>query len=187
MLGIDIYSSQNKIMSSTISLYENLARYKRNQTEGLNEIVKQASEHPSLILDVLKFASHNKTNVAARAIWVIRKISDSAPNLLTEYKQQILNVLPEPLIWEAKAELCHIIPQLALTQEDAQIAIAFFESCQGDKSKIVRAWSLNGLYELSKSMPSLTPKVSELLKQALQSDAASIRARARNILKEKRL
>ena len=62
--------------------------------------------------------------------------------------------------------------------------IAFFESCQDDASKIVRAWSLNGLYELSKSEPRLAKRVAAMIADALEADSRAIRARARNILKK---
>lgn len=165
-------------------MFDILAEGKRNQTEGLASILESALADPELIADLLKFAAVSQANIAARAIWVVRQISDKDPALLASHKAMIVNELTKSELWEVKAELCHIIPELPLTVDDARTAITFFESCQKDESKIVRAWSLNGLFEVSKIVPEITETVSQLLAEALNSDTASVSARARNILKK---
>ncbi|GEM_PF-5998054 len=165
-------------------LLQILAKGKRNQIDDLDEVLQLALKHETFVADLVEFSAHQRANVAARAIWVIQKIADTNPVLLLKHKHRIINKLTKSSHWEVKAELCHVIPKLSLTRKESLVAIAFFESCQRDASKIVRAWSLNGLYELSKSIPSLIPKVFGLLNEALKSDVPSIRARARNIIKE---
>lgn len=161
-----------------------LAEGKRNQTEGLDTVLKYVQDDHSLIPDLLKFASFPQANIAARAIWVARQIADTEPSLLQNHKTYVITELTKSAFWEVKAELCHIIPKLPLDKNEAEVVITFFEGCQSDKSKIVRAWSLNGLYEASKIIPEISDKVSDLLAVAVNSGVASISARARNILKE---
>ncbi|MGH7597902.1 MAG: HEAT repeat domain-containing protein [bacterium] len=165
-------------------LLEMLAKGKRSQMEDLDEVLQFAFKHEAIIADLVEFSAHQQANVAARAIWVLRKIAETSAASLATHKRHLLNRLTQSPHWEVKAELCHIIPALSLTPAETKQAINFFESCQNEASKIVRAWALNGLYEMSKLSPSLIPRVSGLLNEALKSDIPSIRERARNILKE---
>lgn len=165
-------------------LLEILAKGKRNQMGDLDEVLQFALKHEAIVADLLELSAHQQANVAARAIWVIRKIAEANPALLKAHNRHLINKLTQSPHWEVKTELCHIIPVLSLTHAETMQAIKFFELCQHDASKIVRAWGLNGLYEMAKLRPSLSPRVFGLINEALKSDIPSIRARARNIMKE---
>ena len=166
------------------SVVKQLAAGKRNQTDDLAEVLDCALNRPQTIIELAACAAHDKANVAARAIWVIRKIVEIDPKLLARHKRIIFAKLTSSPHWEVRAELCHIIPKLSLTRRESLAAIAFFESCQGDTSKIVRTWSLHAMYEFSKSMANMKPRVLRMVSQALKSEVPSIRARARNIQEE---
>jgi hypothetical protein len=165
-------------------LLEILANGKRNQMDDLDEVLQLALKHEAVVADLVELSAYERANVAVRAVWVIRKIAETNPALLAKSKRHLFAKLVQSPHWEVKAELCHIIPALALKPTETKQAIKFFESCQNEASKVVRAWGLNGLYEMAKLHPSLIPRVSGLLNEALKSDIPSIRARARNILKE---
>ena len=166
------------------SLENLLANGKRNQTDDLEEYVAQAIENNRLVAEIVALSKHNKANIAARAIWIVRKLTETSPELLSKYKPILLNDLTQSPFWEVKAELCHIIPNLKLDYEEIKGAIAFFKNNLDDKSKIVKAWSLDALYEFSKIEPKITSEVERLLQMALKDEAASVRARARKILKK---
>ena len=53
-----------------------------------------------------------------------------------------------------------------------------------DQNKFVRAWSYNGLYELATSFPSLRKEAERFFDMALADEAASVKARVRNIMKK---
>ena len=166
------------------SLENLLANGKRNQTDDLEEYVAHAIENNRLVAEIVALSKHNKANIAARAIWIVRKLSETSAELLSKYKPILLNDLTQSPFWEVKAELCHIIPRLKLDFEEIKEAIAFFKNNLDDESKIVKAWSLDALYELSKIEAKIGPEVLKLLNIALEDEAASVRARARNILKK---
>lgn len=52
-----------------------------------------------------------------------------------------------------------------------------------DNNKFVRAWAYNGLYELSRQYEDLRIETMLLLDAGLNDEAASVRARIRNILR----
>ena len=137
-----------------------------------------------MVAEIVALSNHDRANIAARAIWIVRKLSETSAELLSKYKPILLNDLTQSPFWEVKAELCHIIPKLKLDYEEIKGAIAFFKNNLNGKSKIVKAWSLDALYELSKIEPKIGPEVLKLLQMALEDEAASVRARARNILKK---
>lgn len=164
-------------------LFETLKNGKRGHIGDLEEVLPVVLQNDTLLAEVVEYAASEQANIASRAAWILRKIAETDAALFLRSKSRLLNRLTLSPQWEAKAELCHIIPKLSLTKKETEQAIRFFEACQTDASKIVRAWSLNGLYELSSAVPSIIPRVLQMVQTALNDDAPAIRARARNIMK----
>lgn len=164
-------------------LFERLEAGKRGKVGDLEEVLPLVLQHGALITEVVKCSAHKQASIASRAAWLLRKVAETDPALLAQHKRRLLNYLTQSPHWEVKTELCHILPHLPLTRAEVGVAIRFFEACQTDASRIVRAWSLNALYELSYSIPNLIPQVLHMVQAALDSDAPAIRARARNIMK----
>jgi len=61
----------------------------------------------------------------------------------------------------------------------------FLEACLENDNKFVRAWAYNGFNELSLRFPRYRERVDGMLARAGVSEAASVRARIRNILKRR--
>ncbi|WP_448250543.1 hypothetical protein [Thalassotalea agariperforans] len=53
-----------------------------------------------------------------------------------------------------------------------------------DQNKFVRAWTYNGLYELSKQHPEYIKEAKQFFEMAMRDEAPSVKARIRNIMKK---
>ncbi len=56
--------------------------------------------------------------------------------------------------------------------------------CLEDDNKFVRAWAYNGFYELAKQYPEYRTEAGQLFEMALRDEAASVKARVRNVMKQ---
>lgn len=59
----------------------------------------------------------------------------------------------------------------------------FLRNCLISDNKFVRAWAYNGFYELALQYPAYKTEVKKFLDMAMKDEAASVKARVRNILK----
>jgi hypothetical protein len=156
---------------------------KRNQTNGLDQLVTLATENSYRLEEVIATMFDPSSHIAARAAWVVRRVAERNSDVLDAHKDYIIDHLGQPMIWEVQAELCHVLPVLHLDRDELDEVMRFFESGLQQDSRIVITWSLNGIYELSKQKSEFRKRAAELTAEALESPYASVRARARAIHK----
>jgi hypothetical protein len=60
----------------------------------------------------------------------------------------------------------------------------FLRTCLADENKFVRAWAYNGFYLLSQQYPEYQQETEQFFAMAMRDEAASVKARIRNILKK---
>lgn len=84
--------------------------------------------------------------------------------------------------WAAKLHVLQIIPDLPIASAHASTLYTFLKSTITDENKFVRAWSYNGLHELSSQHPEYLNETQHYLERAMRDEAPSVKARIRNML-----
>ena len=169
-------------MSGTNAIAAMLAGGKRRDLGRTGEAVAAIQADPDLMTSLLEALLQGDVVVRARAASVLRRLVDADPQMAEPYRRQLLGPVLAIDQWEVRNELCHILPALAPNAEEMPAIVAWLERCGADKSGIVRTWSLNALYELSKINEGLAETVSHRLARVLASGTPAERARARHIL-----
>lgn len=85
--------------------------------------------------------------------------------------------------WESRLHLLQILP---LVQIDSELVHNLFQHLRGltaESNKLVRAWAYNGLHEIALQYPFYKPEALRLLLAAAESEAPSVQARIRKIMK----
>lgn len=85
--------------------------------------------------------------------------------------------------WEAILHVLQLLPFITLAMEQVETVELFIRKQVKHPNKMVRAWALNGLHVLMKYVPELKEELAFQCEQALYSEAPSVQARARNIMK----
>lgn len=86
--------------------------------------------------------------------------------------------------WEARLHCLQSMPYLPLPENARSQLELFIRENLVDENKFVRAWSYNGFYLLARSFPDLRKEAEEFFDLAMRDEAASVKARIRNILKQ---
>jgi len=97
----------------------------------------------------------------------------------------VFQCLPDLIEWETKLHVLQCLSYLTVGKQDVPPLETFLRECLASENKFVRAWAYNGFYELSLQYPQFQVEVDQLLQQALEDEAASVKARVRNILKQR--
>ncbi len=104
----------------------------------------------------------------------------NANQIVCLYKQ-----LPQLKHWSARLHLLQTINVLPIDLAVKEIVEHFLRRCLTDDNKFVRAWAYNGFHLLQQQYPEYKPEVDEFFALAMRDEAASVKARIRNILKRK--
>ena len=93
-------------------------------------------------------------------------------------------MLPKQVRWDAKLHLLQCLPYWIVMETAVSTIHSFLHNCLKEQNKFVRAWAYSGFYELAKQHPHFRTETKNLLAQASQEEAASIKARIRQIYKK---
>jgi len=86
--------------------------------------------------------------------------------------------------WEAKLHILQSLPYLPIAERNRKAVEAFLRLTLTDANKFVRAWSYNGFYELARQHPKYQAETEQFFQMAMRDEAASVKARIRNIMKK---
>ncbi|NQZ07148.1 MAG: hypothetical protein HRT35_08300 [Algicola sp.] len=104
----------------------------------------------------------------------------SAGQILCVYKQ-----LPQLKHWSARLHLLQTMDVLPIALAVKDTVEHFLRRCLADDNKFVRAWAYSGFHLLQQQYPEYKAEVDGFFALAMQDEAASVKARIRNILKRK--
>ena len=119
------------------------------------------------------------------ATWLLKRHIELGNSLSATECRSVLGSLAAQEDWESKLHLLQCLPHLSVAEEGREGLEAFLDACVRSDRKFVRAWAYNGFNELALRFPQYRDAVDELLARASESEAASVRARIRNLRKRR--
>lgn len=117
--------------------------------------------------------------------WLLKKALEEKQALSSAQVEQIYMVLDQLDHWETKLHILQSMDKLPIPSEQAATVEAFLQRCLNDKKKFVKAWAYNGYHLLGRQHPIYQTEADALLQKGLLEESASVKARIRNILKER--
>ena len=138
-----------------------------------------STDFAETIIDLIKDAAYQKA-----ATWLLKKWLESGNQVNAELAREVYRSLRLLMDWESKLHVLQSIPFLPIAKEDKKRVEAFLRETLTDTNKFVRAWSYNGFYELAMQYPEYTHEVKQFFEMALVDEAASVKARIRNLMKK---
>lgn len=117
------------------------------------------------------------------ATWLLKAYVESGHQLARTQTKTIYASLPVLEHWEAKLHVLQCLRYVPVNEPEKNQVEAFLRASLTDPNKLVRAWAYNGFYELSRQYPEYRQETGQLFEMALRDEAASVKARIRNIMK----
>ncbi|WCN09010.1 hypothetical protein [Marinomonas mediterranea] len=117
------------------------------------------------------------------ATWLLKAWLEEGNRLAHSQISKIYRSLNQLKHWEAKLHVLQSISFMPIADTDDTMVYNFLMHSLSDKNKFVRAWSYNGLYELSKQHSVYKNETQQFFEIALRDEAPSVKARIRNIMK----
>ena len=120
-------------------------------------------------------------NLQRAATWLLKRYLEAGNPLSAGDCRAILASLSGQEHWEAKLHVLQCLPYLEIPEEARVSLETFLDDCVKSDRKFVRAWAYNGFNELSLRFPQYRERVNAMVTEASKSEAASVRARIRNM------
>lgn len=118
------------------------------------------------------------------ASWLLKTWLEAGNELEQPQIEKIYGSLDQLKPWEAKLHVLQSIPFMPIAETVCSNLYAFLRITLTDSNKFVRAWSYNGLYELSRQHSKYIDETKEYFEMAMRDEVPSVKARIRNAMKK---
>jgi len=165
------------------NLIADLGSWDGRSTEVLQSIYERHSADRDFLPTIL--AHLGDVNLQRAATWLLKRHLELGNSLSAAECRSVLGSLAAQEDWESKLHLLQCLPWLSVAEDDRDGLETFLDACVRSDRKFVRAWAYGGFNELALRFPQYRDAVDELLARASESEAASVRARIRNLRKRR--
>ena len=134
-------------------------------------------------LFVLMF--HHERALAMRAADAVEKITATHPEYLELHRKQLLSLLKSADHKELKWHVAQLVSRITLSDKDREDVwhMLTYWALNSNESKIVRVNSLQGLFDISRQVPSLRKDFEKTLNSLEHELIPSLQARIRKLKK----
>ncbi len=164
-----------------MTLLEEIASWDGKSATALQSTHERHSDDEDFLATILEHIADVELQRAAT--WLLKRHLEAGNSLSPGDSRAILGVLSDQEHWESRLHLLQCLPYLDIPEDQSTGLEQFLDSCLESDNKFLRAWAYNGFNELSLRFPRYREEVNLMLARAVESEAASVRARIRNILK----
>ncbi|MDE0231542.1 MAG: hypothetical protein OXN93_04595 [bacterium] len=166
-----------------MTLSEEIASWDNRSAAALQSTYERHSDEEGFLATILEHIADVEFQRAAT--WLLKRHLEAGNSLSPESSRAILGVLSDQEDWESKLHILQCLPYFDIPEAETAGLEQFLDSCLESDNKFVRAWAYSGYNELSLRFPRYREEVDHMLAKAGESEAASVRARIRNILKSR--
>jgi len=150
-----------------------------------NDVAAHVLNDKTALPKLVAALSHEEAVVRMRAADALEKVSVRRPEWLDPFAPDVLTLAATRDEQEIRWHSAQILPRLRLNNAQRKKAVDLLMTFLDDHSRIVQAFALTALVELSKDDAEIRARVAMLVKRAAASQWPSLRARARAL--DKRL
>ncbi|WP_299976049.1 hypothetical protein [uncultured Pseudoteredinibacter sp.] len=115
---------------------------------------------------------------------LLKKHCDSGYIVLAKHNRSILSVLENEPHWQTLLHILQSFKSFELIEEDRASWERILKSALTSENKFVRAWSYYAWVLFAERFPGYKAEVSDYIEMALRDEAASVKARIRQMQKQ---
>ena len=156
-----------------------LLDFNGKSTEALERFAAVRQPDAGLIAALCDFAASEDKNTQAASTWLLKRFGVTGADLSPEQTEGLLRLLLVESHWLARLHVLQMMESLELPASLVVVLMAALESHARGQNAFIRAWSAHGAAVLADLHPAYRDRVLDLLAEAGQDAAPSVRARLR--------
>lgn len=163
------------------SLIEKLNNWDGKESAYLTLLYQENINKEEFFINLVEL-THENDDLQLGSTWLIKHHYDQKQRLSDNLTYRLILAFPLLKHWGAKLHMLQIID--LLPQDSTTLPYMEELSRKGleNKNKFVRAWSYQGLFEVSKHITEMQPEVLLLCREAMETESASIKSKVRKII-----
>jgi len=166
-----------------MNLIDELGKFDGKRTAPLDKVAQQILHRKGIVNELIAFAQSNDIKIQSAATWLLKNLNEQS-HLFSEVQTvNLIGLLSNLNNWDAKLHVLQILPSLTIPSQQFDPLQRNLKENTRSENKLLRAWSFNGLAVLADQHSSLRTEVNGILSSAQNDEAASVRARIRQISK----
>lgn len=168
-------------------LEEHLRQFDGKAVSCLTEAQVACRQNPDYPDELIRLCFDPRPLISDGASWILKAELEGGLRPSESQREAITHSLSKITSWQAALHLFQVVELLDLSATQAA-RFADWSRCYADHRRpFLRAWRLHATVTLNHQHPELGQDVRALLAEAEQDNAASVRARARQLRKALRL
>lgn len=156
-----------------------LLDFNGKSTEVLERFAAAHGPDARLIAALCSFAGGEDRNVGAASTWLLKRYGLTGADLSPGQTEALLRLLLQETSWLTRLHVLQMMDTLAVPSSLAAPLMEALASQAGGANTFIRAWSVHGAAALADQHAAFRDRVFDLLAQAEQDGAPSVRARLR--------
>jgi hypothetical protein len=148
----------------------------------LQELFDTHHSEPDFADQLIALSQTKAAEIAAT--WLLLAWLQAGQPFTPPQMAKICGALGQLQHWQARLHMLQSMPFMVITEAERDNVAHFLRMSLSDQNKFVRAWAYHGFYELSRQHPIYTSETQQYFALAIRDEAASVKARIRNILKK---
>lgn len=168
-------------MLSLDRLREELCAYDGRSPTLLSEISVRYRGQTGFQSDLVTLAFDEVPTIADGATWILKAELEDGCVLPPQDVERLAERLNEVKAWQAQLHICQLIRYLKVPEKSEQSFETWLETMLDARRPFLRAWSVDAYCRLCGGN---SQKTMSLLDRMKEDEAASVRARVRNLKRE---
>lgn len=164
-------------MVNTETLRRELTEYDGRNPTILAEMSRRHHDHAAFLSELVSLASDAETVVSEGATWIIKAQLEEGNTLSPQDVQRLVSRLDDVTAWQAQLHICQSLRYIAVPENAAGALEAWLKKIVNAPRPFLRAWALDALC----GVLGAGSRTQALLDQMESDEAASVRARVRNL------
>ncbi len=163
-----------------MTLEADIKAWDGKSVDAMERTYARHSKRPSFLAELTSALADE--SLQDGATWLLKHHLERKSPLDEARAKEVLRVLPKLKSWVAKLHVLQCLQWMPIPARYKKKLETFLRACLQEENKFVRAWAYSGFCELARQHPEYRLEAQQLCQQAASSEAASVRARIRNIM-----
>lgn len=166
-----------------MELIKALQDFDGKRTGVLEQLDASLPRDDSSATQLLEIAKHPNTNLQVAATWILKRWSEDGDPHIEDAAASLVELLKNAVHWEVRLHLLQMLSRTRIPSTSLSILKKELQCLMADKNKLVRAWSIGVYVAAADQNDALRAGAIAILEKTDLDEAASVRARIRQIRK----
>lgn len=169
-----------------MSLLAKLRSFDGKHTAVLEQLSDTLPRNIDSVAQLLMIAEHDDTKMQVAATWLLKQWHEEGVPEIAIAVADLIQIAKDATYWEVRLHLLQLLASIHIPASSMPTLRKLLPGLMADENKFVRAWAISVFAAMGDQNDSLRKKVGSVLVDAENDEAASVRARVRQLRKKYR-